>query len=68
MTDVFLPGMKKKYAHAYLLTHDRTPGVKSIFCMPGRSYQRACQTLPKLATPVPLPFSLALVLIILIRP
>ena len=32
----------KKYAHVYLRTHDWTQGVKSIFCAPGRSYQRAC--------------------------
>ena len=32
----------KKYAHVYLRTRDWTPGVESIFCAPGRSYQRAC--------------------------
>jgi hypothetical protein len=35
-------GQVKKYTHVYLRTHDWTPGVKSIFCMPGRSYQWAC--------------------------
>jgi hypothetical protein len=45
-------------------THAWTPGVKSIFCTPGRSHQRACWSLtPEPATPVPLPFLLALDLI-----
>jgi hypothetical protein len=60
----------KKYTHVYSWTRDRTTGVKSIFCAPAGRVKgdMPLTSLPELATLVPLPFPLALDLIILIRP
>ena len=60
----------KKYAHVHLWTRDRTAGVKVSFARRPVVQKGTCQLtlVPKLATLVPLPFLLALDLLIFIRP